>query len=483
MAQPSAKGGSRLDLIGLAVASVASLLLLCRALLHFDDSWDGTSYHLVLAAFRAHILTLQDLQPISNIVAAYNSYPPVFDIVRGYTWRMTGSILILQTFSLLAIGVLVAFWKWRYRLPMRWSLIAILTVPLLQIGAPTLYVDVFTNCFFAIAVSAMTASFAERRSLDRSEFVASLCGLAVAANSKPQFVVVGTVTLGLLCVYQLWMLQRQDVGRSELLCFLGPAALAWLLVPMTAIYNTVAFGNPVYPVSISIFGHPLPGLYPPGAAWKVPDYLNHVPQPIRWLASILEYRAFDGREVPYTIDQYHVIPVGVMESLDLPRPPSHRMGGYFAPLVLGLLAWLAYFARAGAPRDYWRLVVPLLVTSAIAFLPGSNELRYYSFWILNLILICFLAAQKTQVDTVPFRGFLLIAFFSVGLITGFRSFDPAPYSVQDHIHKFGMDRMVTGRDLCFENRNRDTILFTWIFHQKGRYRVVDVDPGQHCPSQ
>ena len=481
MRQSGAK--DRLDRVGGLIAGAAALLLLSRALLHFDDSWDGTSYHLTFAAFRAHILTPQHLQPISNFLAEYSSYPRLLDIVRGYTWRMTGSILILQTFNLVAIAVVVAFWRWRYALAIRWMLIAVLAVPLIQIGAPTLYVDIFVNCFFAIAVSAMTASFIERRFLDRSELIASLCGLVIAANAKPQFVTVGTAALGLLCVYQLLALRRQAAGRHELLYFLGSAALAWLLVPMTAVHNIIAFGNPVYPVSISIFGHPLPGLFPPSAAWKVPDYLGHVPQPIRWLASILEYRAFDGREVPYTIDQYHVIPVGVMESLDLPRPPSHRMGGYFAPMVLGLLAWLAYFARTGTPRDYLRLTVPLLATSAIAFLPGSNELRYYSFWILNLIFICFLIAQKTQADTVPFRGFLLIAFFSVGLITGFRSFDPTPYSVQDHIHKHGMDRVVTGRDLCFENRNRDTILFTEIFHHKGHYRVVDLDPGQHCPPQ
>jgi hypothetical protein len=103
-----------------------------------------------------------------------------------------------------------------------------------------------------------------------------------------------------------------------------------------------------------------------------------------------------------------------MESLDLPRPPAHRTGGYFVLLVVGLLAWLAYFSRTGALRDRWRWTVPLLVTWATAFLPGSNELRHYSFWILNLIFICFLIAKKTQVDTVPFRRLSADCFFQSG---------------------------------------------------------------------
>jgi hypothetical protein len=60
--------------------------------------------------------------------------------------------------------------------------------------------------------------------------------------------------------------------------------------------------------------------------------------------------------------------------------------------------------------------------------------------------------------------------------------DRNTYSVQDHIKAHGIDKVVTGRDLCLENRNRDTILFTYIFHSSGRYRVVDLPPGQHCPS-
>jgi hypothetical protein len=134
-----------------------------------------------------------------------------------------------------------------------------------------------------------------------------------------------------------------------------------------------------------------------------------------------------------------------------------------------------------APRERIRWFIPLLGASLIAFVPGSHELRYYSFWILNLIFLCFLAAQRAQEGSMLFRATLIVMFLSVGMVTGWRYFDATPYSVQDHIHKNGIDRAITGRDICLENRNRDPLLFTWIFHTAGRYRIVDLPPGEHCP--
>ena len=150
----------------------------------FDDSWDGTHYHLVLAALRAHILTFNDFEPIPNVVAFYHSYPRLLDTVRGYVWRFTGSILILQTFNLIAIAALVTFWRWRFGLSIRWTLVAILSVPLIQISATTLYVDTFANCFFAIAISALGVAFIDRRPLVRSEFIVSVGGTCCVRQRK-----------------------------------------------------------------------------------------------------------------------------------------------------------------------------------------------------------------------------------------------------------------------------------------------------------
>src|SRR5690242_5523106 len=106
--------GRRLNILGAVLAAAAILLLLVRALGRFDDSWDGTQYHLVFSAFRAGILTFETFQPLPLIVSFYKSFPPLLDVVRGYVWRITGSILILQSFNLVAIAALVTFWKYHF---------------------------------------------------------------------------------------------------------------------------------------------------------------------------------------------------------------------------------------------------------------------------------------------------------------------------------------------------------------------------------
>jgi hypothetical protein len=201
-----------LDLIGGIVATAAMLALCLRANLKFDDSWDGTAYHLVFAAFRAGILTPDDLTLIRHLQDFYAGFPPLLDFVRGYTWRFTGSILILQNFNLLAAFALSAFWRLNFKLPVRWSLIAILSVPLLQIAATTLYVDMFANCMFAIPLSALTGAYLERRALSRTEVAISLVALAVAANTKLQFTALAFLLLCAFCLYQFVSLAREKKG-------------------------------------------------------------------------------------------------------------------------------------------------------------------------------------------------------------------------------------------------------------------------------
>jgi hypothetical protein len=151
--------------------------------------------------------------------------------------------------------------------------------------------------------------------------------------------------------------------------------------------------------------------------------------------------------------------------------------------VLGLLVWLWSATKALPGRERLHRWIPLLLTSAlVAALPGSHELRYFSFWILELVFLCFLTTGRPREIPAAARAFLLAAFLAVVAWTGGRSFDARPYGVQDHIRAHGIDAAVTGEDLCFEHRNRDPVLFTHLFHAKGRYHVVDLPPGERCPA-
>jgi hypothetical protein len=472
-----------LDLAAVAVAAVAIIALFLRANLRFDNSWDGTAYHLVFAAFRAGILTLDDLTPIKHIQDFYNGFPPLLDLIRGYTWRITGSILILQNFDLVALVALALFWAINFKFPAQWTIIAILSVPLLQIGATTLYVDTFVNCLFAMPVSAVAAAFIEKRSIRRREIAISLTALAIVANTKLQFIPLSALMLAVLCSYQLFCLARERRGRDAGI-FLALASVASLAIMFTAEKNLLDFANPLYPMSTTIFGHRFPGTLSANI-WFGPEYLDGVPQPLRWLVSIVEFRTFEGRNLAYTIGQHSTTPVGALTVpiQDQSRPPSFAMGGYFAPLVLGLMSWLIVLTSDLPLRHRLRWFAPLVITTVlVAPLPGSNELRYFSFWMLNLIFVCFLASLRLS-DKRPMllKTFLLTMFLSVGMWTGWRYFDFRPLSVQDYIKAHGIDQAITGQEICFEHRNRDPILFTYIFHSSGRYRVVDHEPGERCP--
>jgi hypothetical protein len=172
-----------------------------------------------------------------------------------------------------------------------------------------------------------------------------------------------------------------------------------------------------------------------------------------------------------------------MPAFDRALPAGTRMGGFFIPFVLGLIAWLAFAVRKCSCSEQIRWFMPIVIASVVlAPLPGSHHLRYSTFWMLNCIFLCFMSEQRSKEVPIVFRAFLLVMFLSVGMITGWRYFDPTPYSVQDHIKAHGIDKMVTGRDLCLENRNRDTVLFTYVFHSSGHYRVIDLPYGQHCSS-
>jgi hypothetical protein len=83
-----------------------------------------------------------------------------------------------------------------------------------------------------------------------------------------------------------------------------------------------------------------------------------------------------------------------------------------------------------------------------------------------LSCITTLTAQRAML----LKSCLLTKFLSVGVWTGWRYFDFRPLSVQDYIKAYGIDQAITGRDICFEHRNRDPILSTYIFHSSGRYR-------------
>jgi hypothetical protein len=187
------------------------------------------------------------------------------------------------------------------------------------------------------------------------------------------------------------------------------------------------------------------------------------PSSVRWLASVLEFDAFRGRSLPWTVDQ-----------ADVPREsPSFRMGGYFVVYVLGLVAILATRMRTREIRPM--LAILAVATAACAFLPNSHELRYYQFWMLTLVSFVLVVAFAPRFETATAEGartrgharaLVLLALAGVVAMTGAHYLAYPGISVRELVEPTDatVDALPAGATLCIARQGRQGILYANPFH-------------------
>jgi hypothetical protein len=241
-----------------------------------------------------------------------------------------------------------------------------------------------------------------------------------------------------------------------------------VLLPKLAL-NAVTFGNPFYPMDISFGRIHFPGLESLASTNSISDEWITSPRPLRWLASVMEFDAFRGRILPWTVGQ-----------ADVPQSsPSFRMGGYFVPYVLGAIALVGWGARSIVTAR--RAAAMMIVLSLIcAWLPGSHELRYYLFWMLTLVS-CVLAlahspafaSQQQAMQRNATHGLVVIAVTSVILMTGAAYLRPSGKTLEEMLR--GTETVVAqvpeGGTLCVLNGDRKAFLYSSVFHPAQHYRT------------
>jgi hypothetical protein len=210
-----------------------------------------------------------------------------------------------------------------------------------------------------------------------------------------------------------------------------------------------------------------------------------LPSPLRWLASVLEVNAYGYREVPWTYDQGYCATALAWQDCWRPVTASFRMGGYFVPFVLGLLAFFGWWLAAHPGRDR-RIVGAALIGTTIlaALLPRSHELRYYMFWMIVLVALC-LVAVFNQAER-PSRGaasavlgtIILIALASVLSMTQGRYVAPMALSVDALAKRSAIGEKVAaipdGAAVCVDPGWQPfTFLFAPVFHPGRSYAVLD----------
>ncbi len=358
-----------------ALIAAAYGRLAAKAFLHFPTDWDFLAYHLpgALAAWGITSYT-----PEPRLVAVIAGFPPLPRIVEGALVLATGRFSAAGMLNLVGVAGLVAGLGWLYghALSLRWLLTALLGVPLFVIHLASGYVDLFTACWLALALAALSELESGARR-PRAGAALAIAALGAAQLSKFQAWPVAAV-VGLVVIWRLAALARSG-ALSRRAALAGVAALG-IALGAWPVRNLVAFHNPVYPVVFPL----APKLFPNASidadsgVYNLPVWLADAPRPLRFAASALEWnRFYSGERFVWSID--------ASAHADSVRSPHNRLGGWF-PWTVAALAFgsIAALRRRLVPRSAQAAFAASVVL--VAFLPQSHELRYWLFIPLGLAI-------------------------------------------------------------------------------------------------
>ncbi len=361
------------------LAFVCFLLLLSKAWWDIDlIGWDALFYHLPFAARIWRITPAAAYGFLDYLEAVYRGFPLLTEGLQGLLWRATGRMQAANLVALGSLALYCAFARAYLRLPGAVLFLALIATPLIQIHATTSFVDLPANLACAAALI-----LAYRRCLTRAvpapwETGLLILALGATANMKMQLLPMVLLVLSIVLARLVYLYRCGDVAvRTRIAYTVLAVAVATPLIFGTYLKNTILYHNPLYPVPVEILGVELPFGW--DAYAKAPAYLQDAPEAVRWLCSILEFRAFDAdRPYLWTVDQ------GAVPD----DSPGDRMGGYGVPFVLVNLALLAFFALRTRSRAARIGALGFLLISVItAFLPQAHLLRYYLYWIIALLTL------------------------------------------------------------------------------------------------
>ena len=453
-------------------AAITLALVLGRALLTVDPYWDTLAYHWPYSARAAGLCDMHCFQMPKAMEDRYDGFPVLFNWAQGQLWRLTGS----PGFGdLVGIGMLLglcAYLRWRFCVPLAWSWLGFIAVPLVQAHATSSYVDLPANVALAIGLLVGVRISLEREADPRVDLAIALAALGMAAGGKLQLVPVAILIWTAIIVTVSTDPSNSGLGSSRKRALLMYFAGCAVLLP-AAVWNLVRFGNPFYPIAIELGPIHFDGPERMMQVASLSTAWQGVPSPIRWLASVLEIDAYGGRPTPWTIDQ------GDVSS----QARSFRMGGYFVGYVLALASLLMWAWLESPPsRKATAFVIAASITCAL--LPLSHELRYYMFWMLSLISIVLviafspkLAASRPKLFRPAVCAAISISLATVIAVTGGKYFSIHGPSISELVEptRPTVDALPAHATLCLLNRDRRAILYSRLFHEGTEHRVMQAD--------
>lgn len=469
---------------GLSLAAV-----LTKSIVDLDLTWDSLNYHLPFAARRAGLIPAGAYEFTQWLEDCYKGIPAVPYYIYGALWRASRNINTPNIVAGLAFAGYCVFVARTFRTPLTLVAVSVAAIPVIQVALSSVYTDLVTNVCFAGGLMLATSVLIERQRPLLWRVIGALAFVSVPANFKLQFVAIGGM---FPVVFGIMLFAVRENGQrlvamllAELRDAVLPTKALFLIVTLlcyaSAIKNTLFYGNPVFPIGISVMGVPiLPGLMA-GNVYHEPRYLDGKPEVLQWTLSVLEYLSLGSRPVPYKIGQGDV----ASDSQAL------RMGGYCAFYViynLGLFAWMTLFSSW--PRKALAAAF-LALTLVVACLPGAHELRYYSFWMIYLVTMNIALLWRWHPDRAGRRHFIMAAvatFVFVASVTGWRVFIPAHETARTVMAGLKLDlifepRLKDGETYCLGDWGPYPLFAASFFHHGHAYAIRETGPLNCLPGQ
>jgi|ERR1019366_361318 hypothetical protein len=475
-----------------AFYTVAVLVLLVfiirKAWLDLDESWDSLAYHMPFAALRAGVITQQQYHLSKWISGLYAGMPVLPDYLQGGLWRLTSRAQAANFVSLFALMCVTSFFRLRHKIPFAYILAGFLGIPVILIQSTSACVDLFTNSFATMLLFSIFTAWIDPEDFSVGDAAIALLCVAVVINSKTQFIVIGTLALFGLALVTYVNRRRLILMRKQLLMGSGWTRYLFVLIVFLSVSlayvvpvrNLIKFHNPFYPVAVSIGHIYLPGQFNARGLGDEPLYLSHSRQWKRWLLSVVEYEAFDGRNPLWTNGQGDV---GL-------NSKALRMGGTFGALALfNIFLFMILQAKV---RDRYGMkpsVFLLVIILITAFMPASQEIRYYSYWLMCLIALNLFMIENglndperrtfKQLAAAAIASFLLFVLCS----TGFRYVRATHHSPEVLVKGANIEKQFDdmhlrkGEAICVEGKMPRTFLYSPNFNpgaaSRFHYRVLE----------
>jgi hypothetical protein len=457
-------------------AFLLSASMLATALHDASQAWDVSYYHLPFAGRLGGILPATEYVFSSANAARFQGFTLLGELLQGLLWRITGRPESVNVVAFACVPLLAWFASRRLEVPWHVTVLSLLAIPLVHTHSTSAYVDLPANSALSVLVMVTLRAYASEGPFRLSDALLAALSAAFAANMKPMLQPVAALVLVLLG-WRAYVLRGPKGERRETAT---PLAVLVALLPVvfaTPLKNLALYGNPYFPIRVTLLGHALSGTEDTYSS--SPEWLEHAQRPVRFICSLLEFGIrpmSDPRR--WTIDQW--MPEG---------SPGYRMGGFFHAYVilhLTVFVWRVVAERSRATRA--AAVGFAAFTVTLSLMPQSHELRYYMSWMIVLVLCnLWLGGRREAVNSIPGLGVLtgmaVTALTVVLFVTRGVYAYPSGLSFDDLVRAKVDERLIArianGERVCV-NREPFDVLWAPAFHHERTYVLKEVEEASDC---